>query len=216
MAERLTLKELQDAYKKEAKRADQRMRELERRSTTEEFKAAMKWAYARAQDDLSALFGENVTRFDRKIKDRRKLNKAMAAVTAFLNSPTSTIREGKELRGIGGTPGIIDLYEKRKDQFNAWIDKNIARKDRSKRFTFTTESFRDFVQNQEYQKAREAYGSTVLLKTIANRMKQRNKIAKMIREEENRQNDRITNQEVYERIIQEINEKGFSAAKDLM
>lgn len=216
MAERLTLKELQEAYKKEAKRADQRMRELEKRSTTEEFKAAMKWAYARAQDDLSALFGENVTRFDRKIKDRRKLNKAMAAVTAFLNSPTSTIREGKELRGIGGTPGIIDLYEKRKDQFNAWIDKNIARKDRSKRFTFTTESFKDFVQNQEYQKAREAYGSAVLLKTIANRMKQRNKIVKMIREEENRQKDRITNQEVYERIIQEINEKGFSAARDLM
>lgn len=216
MAERLTLKELQEAYKKEAKRADQRMRELEKRSTSEEFKAALKWAYARAQDDLTALFGESVTRFDRKIKDRRKLNKAMAAVTAFLNSPTSTIREGKELRGIGGTPGIIDLYEKRKDQFNDWIEKNISRKDRSKRFTFTTETFRDFVQNQEYQKAREAYGSAVLLKTIANRMKKRNKIAKMIRAEEGRQNDRITNQEVYERIIQEINEKGFSAARDLM
>ena len=216
MAERLTLKELQDAYKKEAKRADQRMRELERRSTTEEFKAAMKWAYARAQDDLSALFGEGVTRFDRKIKDRRKLNKAMAAVTAFLNAPTSTIREGKELRGIGGTPGIIDLYEKRKDQFNAWIDKNIARKDRSKRFNFTTETFRDFVQSQEYQKARESYGSAVLLKVVANRMKQRNKIAKMIREEENRQKDRISDQEVYEKIIKEINEKGFSAARDLM
>lgn len=216
MAERLTLKELQDAYKKEAKRADQRMRELERRSTTEEFKAVMKWAYARAQDDLSALFGESVTRFDRKIKDRRKLNKAMAAVTAFLNSPTSTIREGKELRGIGGTPGIIDLYEKRKDQFNAWIDKNIARKDRSKRFNFTTETFRDFVQSQEYQKARESYGSAVLLKVVANRMKQRNKIAKMIREEENRQKDRISDQEVYEKIIKEINEKGFSAARDLM
>ena len=216
MAERLTLKELQDAYKKEAKRADQRMRELERRSTTEEFKAAMKWAYARAQDDLSALFGEGVTRFDRKIKDRRKLNKAMAAVTAFLNAPTSTIREGKELRGIGGTPGIIDLYEKRKDQFNAWIDKNIARKDRSRRFNFTTETFRDFVQSQEYQKARESYGSAVLLKVVANRMKQRNKIAKMIREEENRQKDRISDQEVYEKIIKEINEKGFSAARDLM
>lgn len=216
MAERMTLKELQDAYKKEAKRADQRMRELERRSTTEEFKAAMKWAYARAQDDLSALFGEGVTRFDRKIKDRRKLNKAMAAVTAFLNAPTSTIREGKELRGIGGTPGIIDLYEKRKDQFNAWIDKNIARKDRSKRFNFTTETFRDFVQSQEYQKARESYGSAVLLKVVANRMKQRNKIAKMIREEENRQKDRISDQEVYEKIIKEINEKGFSAARDLM
>lgn len=216
MAERMTLKELQDAYKKEAKRADQRMRELERRSTTEEFKAAMKWAYARAQDDLSALFGEGVTRFDRKIKDRRKLNKAMAAVTAFLNAPTSTIREGKELRGIGGTLGIIDLYEKRKDQFNAWIDKNIARKDRSKRFNFTTETFRDFVQSQEYQKARESYGSAVLLKVVANRMKQRNKIAKMIREEENRQKDRISDQEVYEKIIKEINEKGFSAARDLM
>ena len=216
MAERLTLKELQAAYKKEAKRADQRMRELERRSTSKVFKAALKWAYARAQDDLTALFGENVTRFDRKIDNRRKLNKAMAAVKAFLNSPTSTIREGKELRGIGGTPGIIDLYEKRKDQFNTWIENNIARKDRSKRFEFTTETFRDFVQSQQYQQARKAYGSDIILKVVANRMKKRNKIAKMIREEEDRQKDRISDQEVYERIIKEINEKGFSAARDLL
>ena len=211
MAERLTLKELQAAYKKEAKRADQRMRELERRSTNPQYKAALEWSYARAQDDLSALFGENVTRFDRKIDDRIKLNKAMAAVKAFLNSETSTIGKGKSLRGIGETQGIAEMYDKRATAFNSWIRKN-TKSD----FQFTTEQFEDFVKNRKYQKLRQADGSDVILRRVANRMKDKNKIVKMIQKEQHRAKNKITDRMVYNYILREIEEKGFSAAKDLL
>lgn len=211
MAERLTLKELQAAYKKEAKRADQRMRELERRSNDPKYKAALDWSYARAQDDLSALFGENVTRFDRKIKDRAKLNKAMAAVKAFLNSDTSTIGKGKELRGIGETQGIAEMYDKRANAFNSWIAKNTKTD-----FRFTTEQFRDFVQNQKYQKMRQKYGSDVIIRRVSNRMKNKNGIIKMIQKEQHRARNKITDRMVYNRILREIDEKGFSAAEDLL
>lgn len=211
MAERLTLRELQAAYKKEAKRADQRMRELERRSNDPQYKAALEWSYARAQDDLSALFGEDVTRFDRKIKDRAKLNKAMAAVKAFLNSDTSTIGKGKELRGIGETQGIIEMYDKRAIAFNDWIAKN-TKSD----FQFTTEQFRDFVQNQKYQKMRQKYGSDVIIRRVSNRMKNKNSIIKMIQKEQHRARNKITDRMVYNRILREIEEKGFSAAEDLL
>lgn len=211
MAERLTLKELQDAYKKEAKRADQRMRELERRSNDPKYKAALDWSYARAQDDLSALFGEDVTRFDRKIKDRAKLNKAMAAVKAFLNSDTSTIGKGKKLRGIGETQGIVEMYDKRATAFNDWIAKNTKTD-----FQFTTEQFRDFVQNQKYQKMRQKYGSDVIIRRVSNRMKNKNSIIKMIQKEQHRARNKITDRMVYNRILREIDEKGFSAAEDLL
>ena len=211
MAERLTLKELQDAYKKEAKRADQRMRELERRSNNPQYKAALDWAYASAQDNLSALFGENVTRFDRKINDRRKLTKAMAAVKAFLNSETSTIGKGKALRGIGETQGIVEMYDKRAVAFNSWIAKN-TKSD----FQFTTEQFKDFVQNQKYQKLRQQAGSDVILRRVANRMKNKSKIVRMIQKEQHRAKNKITDRMVYNRILREIEEKGFSAAEDLL
>ena len=211
MAERLTLKELQDAYKKEAKRADQRMRELERRSNDPQYKAALDWSYARAQDDLSALFGEDVTRFDRKIQDRRKLNKAMAAVKAFLSSDTSTIGKGKALRGIGETQGIVEMYDKRATAFNDWIAKNTKTD-----FQFTTEQFQDFVQNQKYQKMRQKYGSDVILQRVSNRMKNKNNIARMIQKEQHRAKNKITDRMIYNRILREIEEKGFSAAEDLL
>ena len=211
MAERLTLRELQEAYKKEAKRADQRMRELERRSNDPKYKAALDWSYARAQDDLSALFGEDVTRFDRKIKDRAKLNKAMAAVKAFLNSDTSTIGKGKELRGIGETQGIVEMYDKRAAAFNSWIAKNTKTD-----FQFTTEQFRDFVQNQKYQKMRQKYGSDVIIRRVSNRMKNKNSIIRMIQKEQHRARNKITDRMVYNRILREIDEKGFSAAEDLL
>lgn len=211
MAERLTFKELQDAYKKEAKRADQRMRELERRSNDPQYKAALDWSYARAQDDISALFGEDVTRFDRKIQDRRKLNKAMAAVKAFLNSDTSTIGKGKGLRGIGETQGIVEMYNKRATAFNDWLAKNTKTD-----FQFTTEQFQDFVQNQKYQKARQKYGSGVILQRVSNRMKNKGNIIKMIQKEQHRAKNKITDRMIYNRILREIEEKGFTAAEDLL
>ena len=120
----MNLEELQKIYKREAKRADQRMRELERATARPEYKHILEWSYARAQDDLSALFGEGVSRFDRTIKSKGKLQKALGAVRAFLNSETSTIGKGKAIDGVGETSGIKEMFDDRAQKLNAWMEKN--------------------------------------------------------------------------------------------
>ena len=103
------------------------------------------------------------------------------------------------------------MYDKRATAFNDWISKN-TKSD----FQFTTEQFQDFVQNQKYQKMRQKYGSDVILQRVSNRMKNKINIVKMIQKEQHRAKNKITDRMVYNRILREIEEKGFSAAEDLM
>ena len=208
----MTIEELQKIYKREAKRADQRMRELERHQSKEEYKNILDWSYARAQDDLSALFGENVTRFDRKINEKRKLTKALSAVRAFLNSETSTIGAGKTIEGVGETRGIKEMFDDRAQAFNSWIKKNTGED-----FNFTTDQFHDFVKNQKYQKLRSKYkGSDVILRRIASANKNKAAIKKMIAKEQHRALSKVSDKVFYNYILKEIDTKGLTAAKDLI
>ena len=208
----MTLEELQQIYKREAKRADQRMRELEKAQARPEYKHILEWSYAQAQDNLSALFGEDVTRFDRKINDKRKLQKALGAVRAFLNSETSTIGKGKAIDGVGETRGIIEMLDKRSEAFNNWIRKNT-----DVDFNFTNDQFRDFVQNQRYQKLRKKYkGSDVILRRIANASKNKAQIKKMIAQEQHRAKSKITDRDFYNYVMRKMEKDGLTAAHDLL
>lgn len=208
----MTIEELQKIYKREAKRADQRMRELERATAKPEYKHILEWSYARAQDDLSALFGEGVTRFDRKIGAKRKLNKALSAVRAFLNSDTSTIGKGKAIDGVGETRGITEMFEERAQKLNSWMEKNAGYNP-----NFTTEQFQDFVQNQRYQKMRAKYkGSDVILRRIASASKNKSAIKKMIAKEQHRAQKKITDRDFYNYVLRKMDSEGLTAAKDLL
>lgn len=208
----MTLEELQKIYKREAKRADQRMRELERATAKKEYKNILKWAYAAAQDNLTALFGENVTRFDRKIDNKRKLNKALSAVRAFLNSETSTIGKGVAINGVGETRGINELLIDRTNKFNAWMKANT-----DKKTALTPEQFHDFVENEKYQKLRKKYkGSDVILRRIGSMAKNKRKLKKMIAEEQNRVQSHITDIDMYNYILEKMEKDGLSAAADLI
>lgn len=208
----MTLEELQKIYKREAKRADQRMRELERAQARPEYKHILEWSYAQAQDNLSALFGEDVTRFDRKINDKRKLQKALGAVRAFLNSETSTIGKGKAIDGVGETRGIFEMLDKRADAFNNWIRKNT-----DVDFNFSNDQFMDFVQNQRYQKLRKKYkGSDVILRRIANASKNKAQIKKMIAQEQHRAKSKITDRDFYNYVMRKMENEGLTAAQDLL
>ncbi len=206
-----SLKDLQAEYKKLAKRADQRMRELERASGKEDYKHVLEWSYAVAQDNLSALFGESVSRFDRKISEKSKLNKALAAVKAFLNSETSTIGKAKAIDGIGETQGIKVMFEDRAQKMNAWIEKNT-----DSDWKMTTDQFIDFVQNQKYQKLREKYkGSDVILRRIASAMQNKNQIRKAIAKEQHRAQAKITDRQFYNYILRKMESSGLNAVDDL-
>ena len=208
----MNLEELQKIYKREAKRADQRMRELERAQAKPEYKHILEWSYARAQDDLSALFGEGVSRFDRTIKSKGKLQKALGAVRAFLNSETSTIGKGKAIDGVGETSGIKEMFDDRAQKLNAWMEKNAGYNP-----NFTTEQFHDFVKNQRYQKMRAKYkGSDVILRRIAAASKRKGEIKKMIAREQHRAKSKITDRDFYNYILREMDNKGLTAAQDLL
>ena len=208
----MNLEELQKIYKREAKRADQRMRELERATARPEYKHILEWSYARAQDDLSALFGEGVSRFDRTIKSKGKLQKALGAVRAFLNSETSTIGKGKAIDGVGETSGIKEMFDDRAQKLNAWMEKNAGYNP-----NFTTDQFHDFVKNQRYQKMRAKYkGSDVILRRIAAASKRKGEIKKMIAREQHRAKSKITDRDFYNYILREMDIKGLTAAQDLL
>lgn len=109
--------ELYKEYKKLARRADDRLRSLERVSGREGYKDVTRYAYARAQYDIRAFTGDADKAFGRYnvlpagSTEKEKfamLQKMMASVKTFLNSETSTIGpakgvEGQRVEGIKGS-----------------------------------------------------------------------------------------------------------------
>ena len=80
-------------YRKIAKAADNRLRNLEALAQKKGYKEVTRWAYAKAQRDIRGMFGEDATRFNRKIAPDTNLNtiyKDINRVLEFLNAPTST------------------------------------------------------------------------------------------------------------------------------
>ena len=86
-----------DYYTRLAKQADQRLVRLEKLSTEPGYENVTKWAYAQAQYDIKALFGDDRTRFNvkpRKLKSgkysEKQMQAAISSMKQFLLSPTST------------------------------------------------------------------------------------------------------------------------------
>ena len=137
-------KMLFDQYHKLAKKADRRMRELEKLAITEVgFKPAVKWAYHRAVKDIVSMFGETgKSRFDRMLPDMSKtsLVSAINSVKNFLDSPTSTKR------------GIINVYKKRVETINTFYGTS-----------FTWSTFAEFVLSDSFDILDNKYGSSTMM-----------------------------------------------------
>lgn len=110
MADKVIKAQLLKEYKVLAKKADRRLRELEKISHDEQWKDATRFAYARAMKDIEHRFGEGETRFDKKLPASTKKLGVIAAikdVERFLEMPSST------------KTGLISGYRKRADTLNA-------------------------------------------------------------------------------------------------
>ena len=86
-----------DYYTRLAKQSDQRLVRLEKLSNEPGYENITKWAYAQAQYDIKALFGDDRTRFNvkpRKLKSgqysEKQMQAAISSMKQFLLSPTST------------------------------------------------------------------------------------------------------------------------------
>jgi len=167
------------AYRKEAKRANQRMLRLERYSdpTSDMYrpiaKEVKKFAYKVAQRDLKALAGEEATRFKENYKlptdsdDAKKLFKKIqqlrGVLHTFLSSASSTIdpiKKGKEIV----KPGLRNVYDKRTDTINSkFITKYGVE-------GFTPLELAKFFNSAKYEDMHDDYGSDrmfVVAATIA-------------------------------------------------
>ena len=140
-------KALFEQYHKLAKKADRRMRDLEKLAdTTEGFKPAVKWAYKRAARDIESMFGSSEKpRFDRMLPDMSKtaLVSAINDVKSFLDSPSSTKR------------GIVNVYKKRVDTINHLYGTS-----------FTWSTFAELATSDSFDSLLNKYGSSTLLTRV--------------------------------------------------
>lgn len=91
--------ELRKVYLRLADTADRRLRRLEEYSSKKEYADILKYAYAKAMDDIHSERGSDATRFKGGVPKKGNvlsLQSRINDVLKFLNSPTSTI-EGVKL-----------------------------------------------------------------------------------------------------------------------
>lgn len=94
-------------FRKLAKRADQRLRELERLQNQEGFNNVTNWAYRKAMRDIKHWSGEGRTTFNRDApKNLNSLRAKTRDIENFLNMASST------------KTGIMKTYKKRADTLN--------------------------------------------------------------------------------------------------
>jgi len=185
--------ETEEHYFKElAKRADQRMRELERLKDVEHFKGATKYAYKSAVYHIQKFTNNpNANRFDialRKNADgsvnRVDYHQKLNAVKRFLEAPTST------------KTGITNMYKKRA----ATINKN-------NKTNFTWQELANYWEKEGAEKIGRSYGSDVMLKAV-NRIKNEAK-PKNIRKA-NQQNKKVDDSDVVKEVAEQIKEAGLT------
>lgn len=138
-------------YHRLAKVADRRLRELVDLSKQPGYENVLQWSYANAMYDLKAQFGENVTRFDKKLPtnktgdiNQEKYMARINAVKRFLNSASSTKRN------------IDIIYKSRANTLNAKYGTS-----------FTWESIGKYFDSGLHKKLDRLFGSKTAMKVYA-------------------------------------------------
>ena len=132
-------------YKKLARKADARLRAIEKYSEQKYYKGIERYAYARAIRDIELWSGSGKKRFDTKPPDslqgiRAKIND----IKTFLESPTST------------KAGVTEIYKKRADAINERYGTDL-----------TWQQIADYYTSAAHEKAAEMYGSKTELLVFA-------------------------------------------------
>ena len=148
--------ELEAEYKKLARRADARLRQIEASSRKPEFRAIKKYAYNTALEDIRRHYGGG-RRFgtgkSAMPKTDRKLQAKINALNKFLESPSSTER------------GVRNIYKARAEFFNEEYGTK-----------FTWKSMANLFENDRFGKLQEIIqGSDEVLNIVG--VVQRNKKA---------------------------------------
>ena len=139
--------ELLKQYNKLAKKADRRMRELERFSRYEEFDKILNYAYKKAAKDIASWSPpgpDKKPRWQRNTPmDTRSLKAKMRDIENFLEKKTSTVT------------GVISVYKKRADTINEKYKTN-----------FTWQELANYFDTGFADKTSDKYGSKTVLMAL--------------------------------------------------
>ena len=179
-------------FKELAKRADQRMREIERLQDTEHYKGAVGYAYKSAVYDIQAITNNpNAKRFDISLKknadgsvNKTDYHQKLNAVKRFLEAPTST------------KTGITQMYKKRADTINQKYGTS-----------FTWKELANYWEKAGAEKVGRAFGSDVMLKAV-DRLKREARPKDV--KKANRQNRKVNDSEVVQEVAEQIKEAGLT------
>ena len=135
-------------YNKIAKKADRRMRELERFSRVPKLENILNYAYRTAQKDIASWTPpeaqDKAPRWQRNAPmDTNSLKAKIKDIEKFLSKPTSTMT------------GVIKIYKKRTDTINKKYGTN-----------FTWEQLANYFESGLADKASDQYGSKTVLRAL--------------------------------------------------
>lgn len=160
---RPTYEELLGQYKKLAKKADRRLRQLEKLSAQEEFKSATRFAYKQAaRDAMEWGASPDKPRFDIKPpKHKQQLQAKIHDIESFLSKDTSTKQ------------GIVNVYQKSAQSLNEHY--------KEYGLDLTWDQLKPFFDSEAYKKIEKSYGSSVAVRAIARMIKNRMQVYKAIK-----------------------------------
>lgn len=146
-------------YRKLARRADDRLRSLEKYAEDDEFAVATKWAYARAQRDIRK-WREDGSRFNTAPPETiTGLKSKISDINQFLGMKTST------------RTGIVNEYKARADRYNEEMGTD-----------FDWQSFAEYFQSGKAEKLDKTYGYATAARAIAVIQQNKEDIMNQIRE----------------------------------
>lgn len=165
-------------YKSLAKKADERLRQLERMSEREEYKGVKSYAYKKAMRDIRKMRGAGYTKFgEAKPANLRQLKARQAKIENFLNAPSSEVSKIKE------------IYEKRVKSLNA-----------SQGTNFTYEDYANYWENVNSGKIVYSRDSLKAMSVINDENRTRDKLTEeLIKANENIKNN-VTDSEINKRM----------------
>lgn len=171
-------------YRQIAKAADARLLKLERLSKKKGYGNVLQFAYRVAQYDITAMFGEDVKRFNRKQPDDlRTIYKNIRNVLHFLSLPSST------------RSGIDATYSKRAETINKKYGTNVD-----------WVTIANLFQSTLYKKLSSKYASKTALRAIGLLQQKEPDIVKALKKNESI--SIVIPQDASENVIHEKGKKG--------
>lgn len=154
--------ELVAKYNKLAKKADRRMRELERFSRYEEFENILNYAYRNAAKDIEAWTPpgskDKKPRWQRNMPmDTRSLKAKIKDIENFLSKKTSTVT------------GVTEIYKKRAETINQRYGTN-----------FTWQQLANYFETGFADRTSDKYGSKTVLRALGEIQHKKEEVVKAL------------------------------------